>query len=435
METRICVICIGGLGPGQCERHGELWISGLAAGRRRLGPTFPSLDISLQASMTTGVTSGVHGIVSGGVFRRQKRELSFQERSNTLLSKKRFWQSRHLPRRVRAAMMFWSNPLAGGADFVLGCCSYGRPEGMAEQPAGLYGQLKAKLGPLDCGLLQGPGADWRASRWIASAAAEVWRQSGCDLAWVNLPGLEAAAVRHGPNSEEALEALRQIDALAAQLAQGVGQEGGQALVVGTGEMSPVSSAALPNARLVEAGLLQLVQTPLGQLPDLDRSRAFALCDHQIAHIYCLDDSCAADAADALRELDGVAGVLGRDELFEPGLGHDRSGELVALAKPDVWLAYPWWSAEADEPFAQAVALNSFGNDPCGFIPSPASGQVTAKLAEVRASRGLVAGPATDCMLSATCQLPAAGRGEITDLPEMLKEMLFAGQLAGAYDRT
>ena len=72
METRICVICIGGLGPGQCERHGELWISGLAAGRRRLGPTFPSLDISLQASMTTGVTSGVreNGAADGPSWRQ-----------------------------------------------------------------------------------------------------------------------------------------------------------------------------------------------------------------------------------------------------------------------------------------------------------------------------------------------------------------------------
>jgi hypothetical protein len=422
MDRRICVICIEGLGPGLASRQPELWLGGLAGGVRSLRPTFPAVAPSIQASMTTGVAPGVHGIISGGLYRRQKRELSFRERSNTLLNKKRFWHSRRLPRRLTAAMVFWPHALAGAAEVVVGSSTYAACEEVAAQPTGLCEQLRAELGPPDESLWRGPRASWRGAKWIAAAAEWVWRNCPCDLHWVNLPGLEPELVRHGPDSPQAAEAVRGLDALAAKLAEAVAADGGETIIVSSGALRPVERAALPNARLVEAGLLALADTPLGPLPDLARSRAWAMVDHQVAQLYCDGESSADAAAEALGDLPGVAAVVTRDELFEPGLGHDRAGERVVLAEPDAWLALPWWGEAGDAPLLGEGLGAHFGFDPCDML-RPLPGR-QCEPHRVRASQGLADPPAEhQCLLAATCDLPEPPTGCITDLPELVKSLL------------
>src|SRR5690606_8071319 len=101
-----------------------------------------------------------------------------------------------------------------------------------------------------------------------------------------------------------------------------------------------------NRALREAGLLK-VRDELGQDKlDAGGSHAFAVADHQIAHVYVRDPARVPEVRGVLSRLDGVERVLDREEQRALGLDHARSGELVALAKSDAWFSYYFWLDDA-----------------------------------------------------------------------------------------
>jgi len=427
---RVCVIDIAGLSRRLVEGRPGLWVGSLepaAGGFMR--PTLPAVTASVQASMTTGRYPGEHGVVAGGVFRRQSRSYSFAERSNTLLSKKRFWHARDLPGNLTVALAFWSNPLAGGGDIVLGAATYSCDHGeVSNQPAGLYQQIAEKCGEFDCHTLTGPRRSHKAASWIAQAATEIWRSCTPDLMWVYLPGVDFELVRGSvDDNPSAQEALAEVDARAHELAEVVCGDGGEAVVVSDGGYSNVKQAACPNVRLKDAGLLVTRDTDQGERIDLDASRAMALVDHQFAHLYCVDERAADEAVSAVADLEGVDAVLPRSEVFHCGLGHDRAGERVMIARPDAWFAYRWWGAGAEPPaWAYQVASDrKCGYDPCELFAGGQADSIDPDESAVRASRGRSDVPQSDCcFLASTCPLPAPDEMCVTDLPGVLRQVMF-----------
>ena len=425
---RVCVIDIAGADMALVRRDRELWVNSLPSAPRPMLATFPAVPASVQASLTTGVEPGVHGVVGGGLYRRESRTLSLDERSNTLLSRKRFWHSRHLPQRPKVAMVFWCNSLAGAADVALGTPTYGASScELVGQPMELYAELAAAVGGYDPGLCHGPWASWAASAWIALAAEGIWRRHRPDLQWVHLPGVDFEAVRHGLGSPWVFEAMRVVDLLARRLADAVAAGGGETLVLSDGGYVPVGRAGLPNLRLRRAGLLKVVRTDGGEAIDLHNSRAFAMVDHQVAHLFCADASAAEDAAAALRDDPAVAAVAAREELFCQGAGRQRAGERIALAAGDAWFSYRWWSDEAEAPDVafRADVQGKCGYDPCELFPGSGPGRIDPDPARVRASRGLVGpGAAGQCLLAATCGLPVDATVKATDVPEIVRGVMF-----------
>ena len=443
--SRVCVIDVAGLSPRLLARAGGAWMNSLPSRGRPLRATFPSVAASVQTSMTTGVAPGLHGVVAGGVFRRQCRQLGLEERSNTLLAKKRFWHSRKLPRPLKTGLLFWSNPLAGAADAVIGAQTYAPSSQLiADFPAGLYQQIAGRIGAFDSRWVRGPTASWRASRWIAPAAALVWREAAPDLLWVYLPGINFEATRHGLESAEVSQALREVDALAAELAGAVRASGGEVLLVSDGGYVPVRRAACPNDALRAAGLLAVRPSEEGEVLDIEHSRAFAMVDHQVAHVFCDDEQVAQDAEAALKALDGVAAVRRPEELFCPGPGRYRAGERVVLAAADAWLAYRWWGDAPPPAIARtAETCGKCGYDPCelfaaeggrdgvpGTRPEAAStGEIDPRPELARSSRGLTDVPPEDqCVLAASWELPSVA-ADVTAVPDLLKAALF-GQTGG-----
>jgi hypothetical protein len=125
---------------------------------------------------------------------------------------------------------------------------------------------------------------------------------------------------------------------------------------------PVSRAVMLNRALREAGWLAVRDGPFGEMLDTHGSRAFAVCDHQLAHVYV-----NGIERKAVRER--IEALPGVDRVVEPGelaLDHPRAGELVALAAPDAWFAYPYWLDDARAPdFARTVDIHRKpGFDPC-----------------------------------------------------------------------
>jgi hypothetical protein len=128
----------------------------------------------------------------------------------------------------------------------------------------------------------------------------------------------------------------------------------------------------PNRILRKAGKLSL-KIDLGrEYLDFHTCRAFALSDHQIAHIYIQAKEDIAEIKELFKNTTGVAHVLEGAERGEYGLDHERAGELVLLAEPDSWFTYYYWEDEARAPdYAHQVEIHKKpGFDPCEMFFDP-----------------------------------------------------------------
>ncbi|MCP4374655.1 MAG: alkaline phosphatase family protein, partial [bacterium] len=227
---------------------------------------------------------------------------------------------------------------------------------------------------------------------------------------VHLPGVDFELLRGGvvENTASVDEALSAVDKWAHQLADVFCDDGGEVVVVSDGGYTDVSMAVYPNLALRQAGLLSVRETSEGLEVDIESSEVIAMCDHQIAHLYCNCEASADRAAAALAEIDGIDAILPRSEVFCTGLGHDRAGERVVLAKPNAW-------------FAPGLQCDEGCSTILGYDPSSIGLDATS----VRASRGRGGlAPEDSCFLGATCDLPAPQEMCVTDLPDMLKKVMF-----------
>lgn len=433
--NRVCVINVAALSGRLLDAAGDdLRLKSLASPPRPMKPTFPAVTCSVQASLTTGVPPAVHGIVANGLYLRESRKVSFWEQSNTLLAKKRFWHSRHLPATPRVAMLFWQNSMAGAADVVVSPKPRHTPDGRTiswcfSQPVGLYEKLIADIGEFDLKSYWGPMASIASSRWITACALNIWRAERPDLQLVYLPHLDYGCQKFGPDDPRMADELRQVDALVGQIIDAVVADGGTALVVSEYGIVPVGRASAPNVLLREAGLLAVREEGGAELLDLPASRAFAMVDHQLAHVYCADETAREAALEVLSADAAVQRVLVGSEIEHVGLAHSRAGELVALAAPDAWFAYYWWTDEAKAPpFAGTVDIHRKpGYDPCELFFDPVRKRIPCDPSLVKGSHGLVEGVAARdwAVLGGTCELPlTATVFEATDLPSLVKGLMF-----------
>jgi len=128
-----------------------------------------------------------------------------------------------------------------------------------------------------------------------------------------------------------------------------------------------------NRVLRQAGLLGIREELGRELLDAGASRAFAVADHQFAHIYVNDTSRLEEVRRLIAQTPGVAEVLDTDGKRTRGLDHPRSGELIALADPDAWFTYYYWLDDARSPdFARTVDIHRKpGYDPAELFLDPA----------------------------------------------------------------
>lgn len=345
---------------------------------RPLREVVPAVTCTVQASFLTGVSPQRHGIVGNGWLFRDTGEVRFWQQSNRLIEAEPLYATlrRERPGFRCAKLFWWFNQ---GADVAIAvtpkpyyAADGNKAFGILGTPEGLTDRLEGRLGPFPFPSFWGPLAGLPATQWIARCAAEVLREDRPDLTLVYLPHLDYDLQRFGPEGAELPRVVRELDEACAPLLDAAGQVGARVWVVNEYAHVQVRQPVLLNRSLRRAGLLAVRPGPFGENLETFHSRAFAVCDHQLAHVYVREAGDVARVREVVQALPGVARVLAGDEREALGLRHPRAGELVALAQPDAWFAYPFWLDDRQAPdYARTVDIHRKpGYDPCELFFDP-----------------------------------------------------------------
>jgi hypothetical protein len=224
------------------------------------------------------------------------------------------------------------------------------------------------------------------SQWIGKAAAIVWREHQPQLQWVYVPHLDYDLQRFGPESEQAKAAVRDAAGAVEPLVNAVLESGGQIVLLSEYAMRSVDTVVQPNLVLREAGLLIKKTTEDGELVDFERSSAFAMVDHQIAHVYAKSGE-EIDQLARVMELEGIRTI----ERSSAGIRHRRCGDLILIAEPNAWFDYRWWDdADAIPTFAKMVDIHRKpGYDPLELFWDRATNGISQNRGLIKGSHGIV----------------------------------------------
>jgi predicted AlkP superfamily pyrophosphatase or phosphodiesterase len=193
-----------------------------------------------------------------------------------------------------------------------------------------------------------------------------------DLTLVYLPHLDYDPQRHGPSGCDLSRLVGELDAACSPLLDAAKAIGARVWVVSEYGHVDVNRPIYLNRSLRDAGLLVVRPGPFGESLDTFASRAFAVCDHQLAHVYCAGPADRERARDLIAATPGVARVLAGEERREQGQDHPRAGDLLALSAEEAWFAYPYWLDDRQAPdFARTVDIHRKpGYDPCELFFDP-----------------------------------------------------------------
>jgi len=347
--------------------------------RRPLRTVTPAVTCAVQATFVTGLAPSGHGIVGNGWLFRDLMEVWLWRQSNRLVAGERVWDAaRARDPCFTCANLFWWYAMAASTEIAVTPRPIYKADGRKlpdcySDPPELRAELTHKLGAFPLFQFWGPATSIASSRWIADAARHVLATRDPTLALVYLPHLDYGLQRLGPDHPRIAKDLNEIDAVAGDLIDAAEALGRRVIVLSEYGIVPVSRPVHVNRALREAGLLAVREEDGGEILDIPRSRAFALADHQIAHVYVRETADLAAARQVLERLDGVAHVLDRAAQRSWGIDHARSGELIALADHEAWFTYYYWLRDDRAPdFARTVDIHRKpGYDPAELFLDPA----------------------------------------------------------------
>ncbi len=400
------VVIAAGLGYEGLARRSALKMAGLSFGAAASG--FPAVTCTAQATFRTAAPPRVHGMTSNGVFSRALMKPSFWEQSAALVTGPRIWAS------ARAAgatvgMYFWQQSLGESVDFLISPAPIHKHGGGMimrnyAQPAEMGDALDRACGTFPLHRYWGPLASAKVGRAVLANFFAMMAAHEPDIAFLYLPTLDYEAQRHGPESAQALKALDEFRAQLEQVADFAARRGSALTVcgdyaIGLADRPP----AFPNATLRAAGLFKVRPVAGRAYPDFYASRAFAMCDHEIAHVYVRH---AEDIPAVARLLDGTGAYERVETRADQDWAHPSAGEILLVARRGSWCAYPWWTDRREAPdWATHIDIhNKPGYDPCelffdrSFLP-PKTCQDATRIRGTHGRDATVAWASTDARVT------------------------------------
>jgi predicted AlkP superfamily pyrophosphatase or phosphodiesterase len=333
----------------------------------RLEPVFPAVTCTVQASILSGKYPNEHGIICNGLYDRNKHEVSFWEQANSLVEAERIWDLIKKKRSYsRTALLFGQHTMYSSADFVV----TPRPLHMADEmimwcysrPPGYYEELKSKFGEFNLASYWGPLASQESSGWIVRAALYTLEYQRPNFMFVYIPHADYSAQKFGKNSKAMQNDLKRADEFVGNIVQKVTDLGieNETLFIIFSEYSfnDVKASVPLNQKLRDASLLATRNIHEKEYLDLEYSNAFAMVDHQIAHIY-VKKGFEDKAMKVLENVDGVDTVLTSVEKKKLKIDHkERTGDIIAISDRDKWFNYNWWYDDERAPkFARTIDIH------------------------------------------------------------------------------
>jgi predicted AlkP superfamily pyrophosphatase or phosphodiesterase len=419
------VLNVVGLTPALLGEHTpELVRFRDQGGMRPLCTVTPAVTCSVQSTFVTGSLPRDHGIVGNGWYFKELSQVWLWRQSNALVHGDKIWDAaKRLDPAFRAAKLFWWYNMYSSADVSITPRPMYTADGrklpdVYTDPPELRDELTRALGTFPLFEFWGPRAGLRSTRWIADSARFVIEQRSPTLTLVYLPHLDYDLQRFGPNDPRSLRALSDIDQVCGELFAFAKQKDLRVIVLSEYGITEVSDAIHVNRVLREAGLLR-VREELG-LEQLDpgASDAFAVADHQVAHVYVRDPSRIPAVQALLAKVPGVERALVRDEQRALGLDHERAGDIVLISVADRWFSYYFWLDDARAPdYARTVDIHlKPGYDPVELFIDPKLPFPTATVARKLAARKLGFRNLLD-VIPLDTRLVRGSHGRLTDRPE------------------
>lgn len=334
-------------------------------------PLLPAVTTSVQSSYLTGKYPSENGIVGNGWYDNIDSEIKFWKQSNKLVDGEKIWdKAKKENPSFTCSNMFWWYNMYSNADYSV----TPRPNYLADgrklpdcysHPAELRDHLQQKLGQFPLFQFWGPGANIKSTKWIADAAMETEKLHNPTLTLIYLPHLDYCLQKFGPDLEKIKPELKEIDAVVEELVRFYEQKGAKIILLSEYGIEPVNNPVYLNRIFRENGLIGIREERGLELLDPGASKAFALADHQIAHIYINDKSVSEKVKNLLKNTPGVDLVLDKLEQEAHHINHERSGDFVVTAKERSWFSYYFWLDDAKAPdYARVVDIHKKpGYDP------------------------------------------------------------------------
>ncbi len=391
------VLNVVGLTPALIGKHTPRLKAFADAGASApIGHVLPAVTTTVQSTYLTGKMPTDHGAVANGWYFRDESEVKFWRQSNRLVQAEKVWDvARRQDPTFTVANCFWWYAMYSTADYTVTPRPMYPANGLKlpdvwTHPASLRDELQRDLGQFPLFSFWGPATSIKATQWIADSAIAVDRKFDPTLTLVYLPHLDYCFQRNGGDPEMSANDLREIDAVCGQLFDHFEAKGTRVVVLSEYGIADVSRPVHLNRVLRQHGLLALREEMGRELIDAGESKAFAVADHQVAHVYVNDPSQLDTVRALVAATPGVERVLDADGKREAGLDHPRSGELVAVAEPRAWFTYYYWLEDNRAPdFARTVDIHRKpGYDPAELFVDPKLAAPKLRIAATLAKKKL-----------------------------------------------
>ncbi len=377
---RLAVINVVGLSESLLGPHmPRLTAFAEKHGRQSHAPAFPAVTCTAQSTVVTGTSPAGHGVVANGWYDRESAEVRFWKQSNHLVRGEKLWDKlrSEIPGFTCAKLFWWYN-MHSTADFTITPRPLYPADGrkvfdIHTQPMLMRDDLKRDLGDFPFPAFWGPAAGIASSEWIAASARWVEEKHSPTLSLIYLPHLDYPLQKDGPLSPNIPAELGKIDQVAGEFIAFYENRGVRVLVLSEYGISPVSRPVYLNRLFRHQGWL-LLKNELGrETLDCGGSRAFAVADHQVAHVYVNDPSIRDEVRSLLENTPGIDEVRVPAETWGHGAATERAGDFIAVAKPDAWFTYYFWQDDALAPdYARTIDIHRKpGYDPCELFLDPA----------------------------------------------------------------
>jgi predicted AlkP superfamily pyrophosphatase or phosphodiesterase len=359
-------------------------------------PILPAVTCSVQATYLTGKLPNEHGIVGNGWYFRDECEVKFWRQSNKLIQSPKIWEmAKSINPSFTCANLFWWYNMYSSADYAITPRPMYPADGrkipdIYTQPTEIRSLIQSELGQFPLFNFWGPNTSIKSSQWIADSAKWVEQRYSPTLTLVYLPHLDYCLQRFGTDLEQIQQDLADIDTLCLDLINFYEKQNAQVIILSEYGITSVSQPIHLNRLLRENGLLKVRQELGREYLDAGASIAFAVADHQVAHIYVNEPDYISKVHDLLENAQGVAKVLDEDGKRTYGLDHPRSGELIAIAQPDAWFTYYYWLDDTNAPdFSRTVDIHRKpGYDPVELFLDPQISFPKLKIGTILAKKQL-----------------------------------------------